>query len=272
MYRYDGDMKKTPSEDSPHNNASSHQEEAPPQKRKIASTDKLKFIGLLVFLVVIIGIGVALLPYFEHLTSEEGRQYLVQVIKDAGVWGVGVCLLLQFIQIVVAFIPGEVTQLAIGAIYGPLFGTLITLGGALVSSIFVFYLVRKLGAPFVQGMIGSKDSKILNFFKKDSRLNVLTFILFLIPGLPKDVFTYLFPLTEIRPINFFVLSTLGRIPGIAASAFIGSSAMQGDYTQAIIVGIIAGGLGLLGIIFNKQILGVVDKVEDSLRSKKSSRR
>lgn len=232
-----------------------------PENKKISTADKLKFLGLLLFFVIVIALGVMALPYFEKLATEEGRLALIHTIQSAGIAGIGICLVLQFIQIVVAFIPGEMVQLAIGAIYGPLGGTLITVLGALLSSIFVFYLVRRLGAPFVQGMIGSKNTKALNFIREDSRLNVIVFVLFLIPGLPKDVFTYLVPLTPMRPLYFFVLSTLGRIPGIAASAYIGNAAIQGDYTQAIIVGIIAGGLGLLGIIFNKKIVKVVGKVE-----------
>ena len=239
----------------------------PPKKSPVSTADKIKFAGLLLFLVLIVIVGLQLFPYFEYLTTAEGRLELIAMIHDAGVAGIGICLALQFVQIVVAFIPGEIVQLAIGAIYGPFAGTFITVLGALISSMFVFFVVRKLGAPFVQGMIGAKNTKILDFFNKDRRLNVIVFILFLIPGLPKDVFTYLVPLTPMRPANFFILSTLGRIPGIAASAFIGNAAVQGDYTQAIIVGIIAGGLGLLGIVFNKQILGLVDRVEDRLAKK-----
>ena len=241
----------------------------PAKKSPVSTADKIKFAGLLLFLALIVVVGVQLFPYFEYLTTAEGRLELIAMIHDAGIAGIGICLALQFVQIVVAFIPGEIVQLAIGAIYGPVAGTFITVLGALISSVFVFFVVRKLGAPFVQGMIGSKNTKIMSFFNKDRRLNVIVFILFLIPGLPKDVFTYLVPLTPMRPANFFILSTLGRIPGIAASAFIGNAAVQGDYTQAIIVGVIAGGLGLLGIVFNKQILGLVDKVEDRLAKRGS---
>lgn len=245
------------------------EQDEPPQKQPISTTDKIKFAGLLVFLALMVVVGIALLPYFSYLSTGEGRLELVTMIQDAGIAGIGICLALQFVQVVVAFIPGEFVQLAIGAIYGPFWGTLLTVFGALISSVFIFFMVRKLGAPFVQGMIGSKNAKILQFFEKDRRLNVIVFVLFLIPGLPKDVFTYLVPLTPMRPANFFILSTLGRIPGIAASAFIGNAAIQGDYTEAIIVGAIAGGLGLLGIVFNKQILALVDKIEDRLRKNKA---
>jgi uncharacterized membrane protein YdjX (TVP38/TMEM64 family) len=229
-------------------------------KPPISTADKLKFAGLVVFILLIIAVGVLLVPYFNYFTTEEGRLELIHMIQDAGAWGVLICLGLQFLQVVVAFIPGEVVQLVIGAIYGPFFGTLLTAIGALVSSMFVFVVVRRLGAPFVHSMIGKNHADKLRFFQESKRLDTIVFVLFLIPGLPKDVFTYLVPLTKMRAANFFILSTLGRIPGIAASAYIGNAAAQGDYVGATIVGVIAGGLGLLGIVFNQKIMTLVDRI------------
>jgi len=231
----------------------------------VSFADKLKFVGLIVFILLLVGIGVLLMPYFDYIKTEAGRLELISIVHDAGVLGILVCLGLQFLQVVVAFIPGEVTQILIGAIYGPFFGTLITALGALVPSIFIFFVVRKLGTPFVHAMISKKHEDKLRFLQESRKLDTIVFILFLIPGLPKDTFTYLAPLTNIRAANFFILSTLGRIPGIAATAFIGNAAVQGDYFQAIIVGIIAGTLGLLGIIFNAKIMDFIDSIERRFR-------
>ena len=230
-----------------------------------SSADKLKFAGLLLFFVLIIIAGVLLLPHVHQLASEEGRLQLIDTIQRAGVGGVAICLGLQFIQVVIAMIPGEVIQLAIGAIYGPLLGALLIILGVVIAQVFIFFIVRKLGAPLVYAMIDKKSFKHLGFLRESRKLDIVVFLIYLIPGLPKDIFTYLLPLTTIRPINFFILSTLGRAPGVVASTFIGSAAVQGNYTAAIIVGVIAGGLGILGIVFNKRILSVVDALEAKLR-------
>jgi uncharacterized membrane protein YdjX (TVP38/TMEM64 family) len=238
------------------------------QPKKISTADKIKFAGLIFFILLLVAVGVAIFPYFKELTTEEGRLALIDSIQRAGVLGIGICLGLQFVQVVVAFIPGEVTQLAIGAIYGPVWGTLITALGALISSIFVFFVVRKLGRPFVSAMISDKQIEKMGFLKETRRLDTVVFILFLIPGLPKDVFTYIVPLTEMRPIHFFVLSTLARIPGIIASAVIGNAAIQGDFMLVIIVAAIVGGIGILGIVFNNKIMTTVDRITNTIGHKK----
>ena len=82
----------------------------------------------------------------------------------------------------------------------------------------------------------------------------LNFILFLIPGLPKDVFTYIFGLTDMKLGTFLLLSTLGRTPGVFVSSFAASSIMEGDFTtSAIMFGTLAV-LAALGVIFRDRIM------------------
>jgi uncharacterized membrane protein YdjX (TVP38/TMEM64 family) len=231
-----------------------------PPKAKVSTADKVKFVGLVAFFVLIIAISVFAVFYINSMGTDSLQDKLELAIREAGVFGILICLGIQFIQVVVAFIPGEVVQVAIGYAYGTIAGGFITLAGALFSSVFVFYLVRKLGAPFVQGMVGSKDSGRIRFLHNSKNLNSLVFILYLIPGLPKDLFNYVIPLTTMRPSAFFVLSTIARAPAIFASTFVAASFKSGDYLQMVIVAVIFGGLGLLGIVFNQKIMVFVDRL------------
>ena len=242
----------------------------PKTKKPISTADKIKFGGLIVFFLLIIAASVLVVMFINSLGTESLEVELQRAIKDAGVYGVLICLGLQFVQVVVAFIPGEVVQIAIGYVYGTVAGGFITLFGALISSIFVFYLVRKLGAPFVQGMIGDKDSKRIGFLQNSKNLNSLVLILYLIPGLPKDLFNYIFPLTKIRPSAFFILSTVARAPAIFASTFVASAFKNGEYLQMAVVIVIAGGMALLGIIFNQKIMEFVDRLVSRIAPRKHS--
>jgi uncharacterized membrane protein YdjX (TVP38/TMEM64 family) len=239
--------------------------EATPKPR-VSTADKVKFVGLIVFFLLIIAISVFAVNFIRSLGTDSLKVELERAIGNAGVFGILICLGIQFIQVVVAFIPGEVVQVVIGYVYGTLGGGLLTLAGALFSSIFVFYLVRKLGAPFVQAMVGNKDSGRMRFLHNSKNLNSLVFILYLIPGLPKDLFTYVVPLTEIRPRSFFVLSTIARAPAIFASTYVAASFKSGDFVGMIIVAVIFGGLGICGIVFNQKIMAFVDLITTRLFS------
>ncbi|MCL2631803.1 MAG: VTT domain-containing protein [Coriobacteriia bacterium] len=241
------------------------------------SADAVKFAGFIAFLALTTLIGWYLVRFFGALEdSDNVITSLTLAIRDAGAMGVLVCLGLQFLQIVIAIIPGELVQAAIGLVYGTLIGGLITLAGALVSSIFVFYLVRWLGAPFVQSMLGKEGSKrsetIQRFLSDHKKLNATVFILYLIPGMPKDLFTYIVPLTPMRAEEFFVLSTIARAPAIFATTFVVAAFRNGDYIACAIVAVIFGGMGIIGILFNMKIIELVDKVVDRFHQHQEERK
>ena len=170
-----------------------------------------KFVGLLAFIAIVVIIVVAAWPYIADVFSEGGVERLVERVQNAGPFGVLILLGMQFLQVVVAFIPGEVVQIAAGLMYGPWLGSLIILVGCVISSSVIYLMVHKLGAPFVQGMVSTEHLDKFRQFEKSGKLDIVVFVLFLIPGMPKDVFTYLVPLTDMPYKRFIVLTPIGRI-------------------------------------------------------------
>ena len=197
--------------------------------------DVLKFGGLIAFFAVMIIAVVLLWPLIGELFSEGGLERVTRDVREAGPAGFLILLAVQFLQIVVAFIPGEVVQVAAGMIYGPWVGALIIFIGCVISSAFIFVLVHKLGMPFVQAMVPEGALQKFRAFERTGKLNMLVFVLFLIPGLPKDVFTYLVPLTDMKLPTFVLLSNLARLPGIALSTYAASGLATGDYAESIAI-------------------------------------
>ena len=81
-------------------------------------------------------------------------------------------------------------------------------------------------------MIPEKWMSQLERFENSEKLDVMVFVLFLIPGLPKDVFTYLVPLTNMSMRNFVVLANIGRIPGVLISTLAPTSLSKGITAKA----------------------------------------
>ena len=125
-----------------------------------------------------------------------------------------VFVLIQICQIVVAFIPGEPIEIISGMLFGSMMGFFLCMIGIVIGTVLVFYLVRWLGEPLVSAFVNSEKLKKYKILNDEKRLESLVFILFLIPGTPKDVLTYLVPLTKIRPKKYFVYSSIARIPSV----------------------------------------------------------
>ena len=213
-----------------------------------------KFIGLIAFFALMVGIVVAAWPYLADVFTEGGVDRLVERVQNAGAAGVLILLGMQFLQIVVAFIPGEVVQLAAGLMYGPAWGAVIVLLGCVISSSAIYWLVHKLGAPFVQGMVSTEHLDKFRKFEKDGKLDIIVFILFLIPGLPKDVFTYVVPLTDMPYKKFIVLTTIGRIPGVVASTYAAAGFAEGEIVGPLVVVGIVAVVAVVAVLFRDKIM------------------
>lgn len=214
-----------------------------------------KFAGLIAFFVLTAIVVAVAWPYIADVFSEGGVDRLVQRVRDAGWFGVLILLGMQFLQVVVAFIPGEVVQLAAGLMYGPWLGALIILVGCVISSSVIYQLVHRLGAPFVQGMVSTEHLDKFKHFEETGKLDVIVFILFLIPGMPKDVFTYLVPLTDMEYKRFILLTTIGRIPGVMGSTYAASGFVEGNIVGPLIVIGVLAVLAVIGIVFRDRIIG-----------------
>ncbi|HAM15842.1 MAG TPA: hypothetical protein DCP91_08305 [Eggerthellaceae bacterium] len=232
---------------------------AQPKGRKLDQATIFKFAGLIAFIALMAVVVVVAWPYIADIFTEGGVDRLVERVQNAGSAGVLILLGMQFLQIVVAFIPGEVVQLAAGLMYGPWLGALIVLVGCVISSTVVYKLVHALGAPFVQGMVSTEHLQKFRSFEETGKLDIVVFVLFLIPAMPKDVFTYIVPLTDMPYKKFIVLTTVGRIPGVLASTYAAAGFASGEIVGPIVVIAVVVVLAVVAVLFRDRIMDALGK-------------
>lgn len=217
----------------------------------------INIIAIVILLFIVLVLYIHFYDELQFLNTDEGRNELINKIQNTGIFGSIILIILQVLQVVVAFIPGEFVELICGAMFGPFWGLLICLIGLNIGTMIIFALVKILGKPFVRE--NTKNSKLkLDFFKDHNRALIILFFVFLVPGIPKDILIYPIPLTKIKMTKFMFVSTIARIPSIFSSTIIGSSILQGNYQLSIIVFVISLTLAILGLIFNKQIYMFID--------------
>lgn len=235
-------------------------EETEVRGKPVRRGDIFKIVGLILFVAILALLSWLLWPYIHTLFEPGGIDIVINDVREAGPWGFLILLALQFLQIVVAFIPGEATQMAAGMLYGPWLGSLIIFVGCLLSSAFVFVVVHKLGAPFVRDMVSEKWMQKFDRFQESGKLELTVFILFLIPAMPKDVLTYLVPLTEMRMRSFMVLSNVARLPGILISAYAASGLVDGKLWQSIVILVALCIIAVVCLIFREKLMAAVAKL------------
>lgn len=226
---------------------------------KIKKDDLKKWIVPTIIVVLLIVCTIVFFPIFKGLAVAEKRNELVYFIRSKGVWGILVLLGIQVLQVVVAVIPGEVVEVISGVLYGTIGGYIICTIGVLLSSILVFYTVKKLGKEYVEKVVTSEKLSKFKFLNDTTKLNSIIFLLFFIPGTPKDLLTYVIPLTKAKPLHFFIISTFARIPSIISSTYAGATIDQGNFKMTLLIFAITGIVGLLGIYLNDKIVKKLNK-------------
>jgi len=133
---------------------------------------------------------------------------------------------------------------------------LVIFAGAFISSCAIFFAVRKFGRGFLYSFVSKEKIEGLEkskLFSNPKRLDTILFILFFIPGTPKDLFVYLAGLLPVKPVRFLMISTFARFPSIISSTIAGSSLVEGNWIMIIITYVITFALaGIIAYIFNKK--------------------
>ena len=194
------------------------------------------------------------LPMCRLLGTEQGRAQLAELIRRAGIFAPLVFILLMALQIVIAVIPGGPLEITAGVLFGGWLGTLLTVAGAFTGTLIVYLLVKKFGRPLVYLFISEEKIQKYAVLENEDKLEFWVFILFLIPGIPKDLLTYIVPLTKIQGRQFLLLSTLARFPALTASVLMGDSLSDGRYGLCIIIACIAAVAVFAGFQLKKHIL------------------
>ncbi|MCL2034543.1 MAG: VTT domain-containing protein [Oscillospiraceae bacterium] len=194
---------------------------------------KLRIAGIVFFTLAMLFITVILTIWVMSLNDPLKLAAFQSRLSSIGVAGWLVLFAVQYLQIVIAVIPGGPIQMAAGAIFGLWGGLGICLGGAVLASITVFYLVSRYGQKAVAIFVKKSEIEKFKFLQDENKLEKLAIILFFIPGLPKDALTYLFALTKIKMHRFIIVTSIARSPALITSLAAGDSIASGDLMRAL---------------------------------------
>lgn len=225
----------------------------PKAMSKLSKEAKKRLLIVAAYIITTIAITLLLLPWIRQLSTNDGRIVMKQRVESYGAFAPMIYILLHVFHVIIAFVPGEPIELLGGVLFGTIPGTLYGLLGVIIGTAIVFLLVRKFGRPLVGYFVPEEKIKNHRLFQDENKLEWAVFLLFFIPGTPKDLLTYLVPLTRINPTRYLLIATLARIPSILSSAYIGSSFGQGKYLVSLVAFGITGGIGLIGMLINKHI-------------------
>lgn len=174
-------------------------------------------------------------------------------IESFGFFSRIIYMLIVFLQVIIAIIPGEPLEIVGGYAFGLIEGTILCLIAGTVGSLIVFLLVKKLGMKFVSLFFPQEKIDKIKFLHYSPKRDIIFMILFIIPGTPKDMLCYFAGLTDMKLSVWFMICFLGRIPSVITSTIGGNALGTKEYLYAIIAFGITILISLSGLIIYNRI-------------------
>ncbi len=174
-------------------------------------------------------------------------------VADHGPLGMAAYTGMVFLQVLVAIIPGEPLEIAGGYAFGAVWGTVLCLLGAFLGSVAVFAVVRKWGVPLVEGFFSQDKLDKLTFLKTSPRRAALLWLVFTVPGTPKDLLCYFAGLTDLRWSSWLLIASVGRLPSIITSTVGGNALGLQNYQFAAITFAATTVIAGVGLVIYRQI-------------------
>lgn len=223
------------------------------------SKTRLPAIALAIVFLLMAALSIAVVLYIKKYGMDYVIEALRSFVSSMGFTGIIFMFLIQTIQVVLAFIPGEPIEIAAGTLYGTIGGTLLCLAGITAGTAIIFLLVKLLGRDISLRIIGADKYRRLKFLEDPSKRDILLFLLMFIPGTPKDVLTYFSPLSGISTVRFLIIASVARIPSVITSTYVGGTLAKGDILWAVCAFLIVGAVSIGGIIIYNKIIDANNK-------------
>jgi uncharacterized membrane protein YdjX (TVP38/TMEM64 family) len=189
------------------------------------------------------------------------RQQLKGLIRSFGPYSPLAYILLQILQVVIAPVPGGAVEFLGGYLFGAKAGFVYSMIGLILGSWLAFSLARIFEKIAVEKFVSEQTRKKFDYLVEHEGA-ILSFILFLVPGFPKDALCYILGLTPMHVGIFLIISTVGRIPGTLMAILQGAKAFEHEYyTFGMLLGVSALVI-LVFYIYHEEIHNLIKRLKE----------
>lgn len=228
------------------------------EKRKKTSA----VIRLLILAFIIIGVPALLYVNFrDTLFNTEWLRHLPELLSRYRGHAAAILIALQILQVFVCIIPGQPIQFAASYMFGIFRGFLLSIAGAVIGVSVSFFLAKFLGRDFVE-LLFDKD-KVADYHAKlnSGRGLLIVLLIYLIPGVPKDLVSYVAGISGMKFRPFLIVSTVGRSPGMIGSLLLGHFFSTRNYAAIAVLAVITALILIICFIKRDKMISLLDNLE-----------
>jgi len=169
---------------------------------------------------------------------------------------------MQIIQVVLAPIPGEATGFIGGYLFGLAGGTLYSTIGLTLGSYVNFIIGRLLGKKWVRKMIPSVKLAKMDYLMRHQALHLI-FLLFLVPGFPKDYLCLFLGISNMPIRVFLLMALIGRLPGTLMLSMQGALVFEQNYLTWALILVFSAIIFIVGYYYRRRLYAWIEKINTS---------
>jgi uncharacterized membrane protein YdjX (TVP38/TMEM64 family) len=167
-------------------------------------------------------------PYYSFISNKEN---ISSLLRATGNWGPIVFILLEAFQALIIFWPVPL-EIAGGFLFGLPLGIFYSTVGLTLGAGLAFLLGRWLERTYLRRLVDpEKLQRFRQVMKREGAL--AAFIIFLVPGVPKDCVSYILGFTSLSLKFFVVAVALFRLPSTFLLSLQGAEAAKGHYWLSV---------------------------------------
>ena len=224
---------------------------------------KLIAISKLILLVFIIA-GIPAFLYFRFgsgIFSKDTVDAVIAYLKVNRSIAFLLIIGIQMLQVVICILPGQPIQFAASYMYGVFIGFILSLIGAVIGTFISFYLAKLLGSDAMHLFFGEEKIEEYKRRLNSGRGLMIVLLIYLIPGLPKDLVSYAAGLSEMRFKPFLLAATVGRSPAMLGSLLFGHFFGRQNYKAMIILSVVVAVILIICFIKREDLIRILDDIE-----------
>lgn len=230
------------------------------------ASGKSKRIIAILKLILLAGIlaGIPAFLYFRYgseVFSKDAAYTMIEYLRANRHFAWLLIIGIQIVQVVICILPGQPVQFASSYMFGILPGFLLSITGAVIGTVISYYLAKLLGRDALRLFFDEKKLDDYRNKLNSGRGLMLAFLIYLIPGVPKDIVSYAAGISDMRFLPFLIIASIGRSPGMLGSLLLGHYFGRQNYRAIIILSAAVALILLVCFIFRGRLIGFLDEIE-----------
>ena len=212
---------------------------------KLRQMNKKNLFWILLPLLILGAIALTLYLLFGRrlLVVVEQPEVFKAWLDGLGPWGEVAFTAIRAAQTVFKFVPAEPLEVASGYAFGVWGGLLWCMVGTELGSAIIILLTKKFGMRFVSKFTDPEKLKSFSFLQDNRKLRPLLFVIYFIPGAPKDLLTYFLAFTDLKISEYLIITST------MCGAYFGNK----NYLAAVLVYAVTLLISLLGVLVYRKI-------------------